>query len=122
MDSEVSINTDTVLLLRAVGNLVKNALEAAGAGETVTLSAVADVNEVIIKVNNPAIMPASVQLQVFQRSFSTKAKTGRGIGTYSVKLFVETFLGGNTYFRSSEKEGTTFYISLPYHVGPNLAS
>jgi hypothetical protein len=58
-------------------------------------------------------MPREVQLQIFQRSFSTKADRGRGIGTYSVKLFVERYLKGTVGFVSAEPGGTTFSVTLP---------
>jgi sensor histidine kinase regulating citrate/malate metabolism len=58
-------------------------------------------------------MPREVQLQVFQRSFSTKARSGRGIGTYSIKLFVERYLKGTVGFTSDEPGGTTFTVTLP---------
>jgi sensor histidine kinase regulating citrate/malate metabolism len=52
-------------------------------------------------------MPPEVQLQIFQRSFSTKGK-GRGVGTYSMKLLTERYLGGKLAFTSAAGEGTTF--------------
>lgn len=58
-------------------------------------------------------MSRSVQLQVFQRSFSTKG-IGRGIGTYSIKLFAEKYLGGKVRFESREPTGTLFQVMLPY--------
>ena len=66
-----------------------------------------------ICVNNSAVVPQDVQLQVFQRSFSTKGAAGRGIGTYSMKLFGERYLGGEVGFVSRELEGTTFRLRLP---------
>jgi len=63
-------------------------------------------------VNNPSKMSIEVQKQIFQRSFSTKG-SGWGIGTYSMKLFGEKYLGGTVSFESSEEEGTTFHIVLP---------
>jgi len=58
-------------------------------------------------------MPHNVQLQIFQRSFSTKAQTGRGIGTYSIKLLGEQYLGGKVEFTSREPDGTAFVLTLP---------
>ena len=63
-------------------------------------------------MHNPSVMPRDIQLQVFQRSFSTKG-SGRGLGTYSVRLFTEKYLGGSISFRSAEGEGTTFRVTLP---------
>ena len=57
-------------------------------------------------------MPRSIQLQVFQRSFSTKG-AGRGIGTYSIKLLTERYLGGKVSFVSEDGIGTRFSCHLP---------
>ena len=57
-------------------------------------------------------MPHVVQLQLFQRSFSTKG-LGRGLGTYSMKLLSERYLGGRISFTSTEEAGTTFTASYP---------
>jgi signal transduction histidine kinase len=63
-------------------------------------------------VNNPAVLPAGIKSRIFQRSFSTKG-TGRGIGTYSMKMLGERYLGGKIAFTSAEGEGTTFRFLLP---------
>ncbi len=112
---DVSIESDRQILYRILGNLVKNALEATPRGGTVTLSCSGDDDRVTFSVTNPGVMTAEVQLQIFQRSFSTKAATGRGIGTYSVKLFGERYLKGKVAFTSREPDGTTFTLSIPRH-------
>lgn len=71
----------------------------------------------VFRVHNEGEIPAEVATQIFQRSFSTKAQAGRGIGTYSMKLFGERYLGGQVDFRSSAEDGTVFYIRLP--ASPN---
>ncbi len=107
------IESDAAILRRILGNLVKNAMEASGRGETITLSSTDDGDTITFAVHNPGVMPQEVQLQVFQRSFSTKGSTGRGIGTYSVRLFGERYLKGKVSFTSREPEGTTFHITIP---------
>ncbi len=109
-----SLLTDARLLGRVLGNMIKNALEATPIGGTVTVSCTnGDSRHVVFTVHNPGVMPQEVQLQVFQRSFSTKASSGRGIGTHSMKLLGERYLGGQVTFVSSEPGGTTFTITLP---------
>ena len=108
-----AIITDRQLLHRVLGNMLKNALEATSPGGTVTLSCIDSGDTVTFTVNNPEVMPKEVQLQVFQRSFSTKGEAGRGIGTYSMKLFGERYLGGRVDFVSRSSEGTTFRLALP---------
>jgi len=57
-------------------------------------------------------MPLEVQRQLFTRSFSTKG-TGRGLGTYSIKLITEKYLQGTVSFVSNEEQGTVFTVRYP---------
>ena len=104
---------DPRLLARVLGNMIKNAVEATPKGGRVVLECEDLGRQVAFHVNNPTVMPEKVRLQIFQRSFSTKGEPGRGIGTYSIKLFGETYLGGQVSFTSEEPEGTTFTIVVP---------
>ena len=80
------IETDQTLLRRILGNMARNAIEASLPGSTITLSCFHVENKMTFSVNNASYMPYGIQLQLFKRSFSTKG-VGRGIGTYSMKLF-----------------------------------
>jgi sensor histidine kinase regulating citrate/malate metabolism len=86
----------------------------------VLVSACGVPDEVLISVQNPGAMPERVRLQMFQRSFSTKGDDGRGVGTYSVKLFGERYLGGRVTFTSDQAAGTCFTVTLPL-AGPPQA-
>ena len=112
VEEQPVIWTDEVLLGRVLGNLVKNALEASDRGQTVTV-AFANKRQPLFSIHNPSVMPEAVQLQMFQRSFSTRKGRGRGIGSYSVKLLTEKYLHGKVWFVSREPEGTTFFVTLP---------
>lgn len=107
-----TLRTDRPLLRRIIGNMVLNALEASKRGDTVTIGADCLNGLVKIHVTNPGEMSLEVQLQLFKRSFSTKEKQGRGLGTYSMKLFGERYLRGKVDFRCSDGM-TTFFIELP---------
>ncbi len=113
--SQATILSDPSILRRILGNLVKNALEACEPGEIVTMAVAETAEWLTFSVHNPGVIPAAVQLQLFQRSFSTKGE-GRGIGTYSIKLFGERYLHGKVGFVSKEPEGTTFTFSLPKQI------
>lgn len=110
---DYTVFSDASVLRRIIGNMTINALEATQTGGAVTLSARLDGSWVTIDVHNPGEMAADVQLQLFNRSFSTKAASGRGIGTYCMKLFGERYLKGRVSFRSNREEGTVFSFSLP---------
>ncbi len=111
---DVKFTTDQVLLLRVLGNMTKNALEASKPGETVTLGCALQMKQVQFWVHNPAKMPRDIQLQVFQRSFSTKG-SGRGLGTYSIKLLTEQYMKGTASFVSGS-DGTIFRVSYPLSI------
>lgn len=104
--------SDRTLLRRVIGNMVKNALEASKPGDTITLGCASNNDEVSFWVHNPGFIPMDVQLQIFQRSFSTKG-SGRGLGTYSIKLLTERYLKGRVSFATSPKEGTVFSAACP---------
>lgn len=108
----VFFRSDKVILSRVLGNMIKNAVEASDAGDAVTLDCGEDGCGVSFRVHNPVFMPKEVQLQLFQRSFSTRG-TGRGLGTYSMKLLSEKFLKGKVAFTTSERTGTTFVAWCP---------
>lgn len=106
------INTDRALLRRVIGNMILNALEASLPGDSIQVMTDAHNNLIKIAITNPGEIPAEVQSNLFKRSFSTKNTEGRGLGTYSMKLFGERYLGGFVSF-SSENNSTTFSIELP---------
>lgn len=110
--SSISFESDNAILGRVVGNMIKNALEAIRAGETVTVGSDDFEDSVRFWVNNPGEMRPRVKLQIFKRSFSTKGRD-RGVGTYSIKLLTERFLGGKAQFISNEESGTTFFVTIP---------
>jgi len=115
-DSEsISIKTDITLLMRVLGNMMKNALESSKPGETVVIGCFNNNDKVEFYVKNQAFMTRNVQLQVFQRTFSTKS-ADRGFGTYSIKLLTERYLKGTAAFETSESSGTKFFIRLPLSI------
>jgi signal transduction histidine kinase len=113
---DTAMTTDRTLLSRVLCNLIKNALEACRTGQTVTIGCSRPGDAVEFWVHNPGVMSHAVQLQVFQRSFSTKG-VGRGLGTYSIKLLTERYLHGRVSFTSSPDQGTTFKVHYP--LAPN---
>ncbi len=108
-----TFHTDPSLLGRVIGNLLKNALEAIPEGGTVTVSSELDRGELTLSVHNDGVIPQPIQLQIFQRSFTTKSGEGRGVGTYSVKLLAERYLKGNVQFVSNDRLGTLFVMVVP---------
>jgi hypothetical protein len=110
---DMELISDRTLLMRVLVNMVRNALEATASGRAVRVGCEARAGAVRLFVRNDEAMPREVQARVFQRSFSTKARHGRGLGTYSMRLFGERYLGGRVSFTSNGELGTEFAIVLP---------
>lgn len=112
---DYQFKTDLTILKRIIGNMIKNALEASEKGMTVLVGAsdIIDdnINKVELWVKSEPQVPEELRGKIFYKSFSTKGK-GRGLGTYSMKLFGESYLNGTVGY-TSDINGTKFYIRLP---------
>ena len=109
--ANIFFETDKVLLERVIINLLKNALEATPLNGTVYTGIRDNGDNIIFWVKNDQLISKEVQMQLFQRSFSTKG-TGRGLGTYSIRLLTENYLEGKVNFISNETDRTVFSIEL----------
>jgi signal transduction histidine kinase len=116
MMQDVQLVTDVSLLRRILMNMLINAFEATAPGGEVRLWTEPTEDTVTFCVWNRAVIPENIALRVFQRNFSTKAGSGRGMGTYIMKLFGETYLGGEVSFTTSEARGTVFRLCLPKKI------
>ena len=89
LSDEIEFTTDKGILIRILTNMTKNALEAISPGETVRVWFDRKDNNPGFIIGNPGVVPEETALHIFERSFSTKGEKGRGLGTYSMKLFGE---------------------------------
>jgi nitrogen-specific signal transduction histidine kinase len=109
--ADIDFETDKLLFQRVLINLLKNALEATDDKGKVRISVKEYKDKLIFSVKNNGVIPDDIQMQIFQRSFSTKGRN-RGIGTYSVRLVTENYLRGKVSFISNQEEGTIFNVEL----------
>ncbi|MEW6288428.1 MAG: ATP-binding protein [Thermodesulfobacteriota bacterium] len=115
---DVTITTDFSLLLRVLTNMVTNALEATDPAGEVKIGIEAGEKTIVFSVWNHQAIPEDIRLRIFQRHFTTKEGEGRGVGTFSMKLFGEHFLKGRIDFTSSAQDGTLFTFTLPLTSAP----
>jgi signal transduction histidine kinase len=109
----ISFQTDPVLVTRILRDMVVNALEAGAPGSKIKLSVKRGTDRLTFSVWNKGAMSKDVLQRIFQRNFSTKTGAGRGLGTYSMKVFGEQLLGGRVSFTSTSSAGTRFNLALP---------
>lgn len=112
ISDKVTFLTDTVLLSRVLINMLKNALEASGKGESVIVKSEKIQGGVRFSVHNNAVIPSNIRFNIFKQSVTTKGK-GHGLGTYSIRLLGERYLKGQVGFTSEENVGTDFFIEVP---------
>ncbi len=112
----VSIKTDISLLLRVLCNMIINALEATDKNGVVKIWLEHNSDFLSFCVWNVQEIPQEIATRIFQRNFSTKDQSGRGVGTFSMKLFGEKILGGQINFSTSKKDGTIFQFRYPVCV------
>ena len=98
--TNVQILSDYTLLMRVIINMVINALEATPENGSITIGLDDDGDFAKFWVASSRVIPESVKVQIFKRSFSTKG-VDRGLGTYSIKLLTENYLGGKVGFCSA---------------------
>ncbi len=103
---------DRTLILRALANIVENALHAMpGAGE-LSVVASADLDTVVMTVRDTGVgMDDEALARVFEPYFSTKS-SGTGLGLPIARRNVE-LSGGTIEVESRKGQGTTVRVRLP---------
>ncbi len=90
--------------------MVLNALEASEEDDTVIIKAKQDSGKTCFSVWNKTVISSEIQPRIFQKNYTTKKTAGRGLGTYSMKIFGEDILQGKIWFHSDVETGTTFFF------------
>jgi two-component system phosphate regulon sensor histidine kinase PhoR len=119
-DDLPQVDADRPALIRAVQNLVGNALKYSGAGRWIGIGASVEANTLSIEVEDRGSgIPADELPHIFEPFYRGRHATdaqisGSGLGLSLVKEIVEAH-GGVITARSTLDQGSTFKISLPLH-------
>lgn len=103
---------DSTVLTHILAGMIKNGIEA-GEGNAVTVTCSLNSSTLTLKVHNRETMDEFVQSRIFHPFFSTKKWSGKGMGTYTMRLLAERCLRGKIEFTSSEPDGTCFTLTIP---------
>lgn len=111
------IDADRERIAQVLGNLMSNALRYTPSGGTITLSAEAGVESVLLRVSDtgPGIEPDHLPhiFQRFYRADESRTTNGEsGLGLAIAKSLVEAH-GGTISVESIIGQGTTFTVALP---------
>ncbi|MFC1848721.1 PAS domain S-box protein [candidate division CSSED10-310 bacterium] len=95
-----------------LANLIKNALEASPAQNTITITVLDNKAFHSITIHNRGVIPESIRKYFFDKYSTQGKKGGTGLGTYSAYLIAKAH-GGTIAFITSEQAGTTLTVRLP---------
>jgi PAS domain S-box-containing protein len=110
--ADLVADADGVQVEGALGNLVRNAIEAIAPGGTLTVRGRRDGGRVVLAVEDtgPGLAPA-VRARLFEPLVTTKP-TGLGLGLTTARALVDN-QGGTLRCTSEEGRGAVFEMSLP---------
>lgn len=108
--SPTYVRAEELLCYSIVANLVKNAVEAAGPGDRVTVG-LARGDPVMLSVHNPGQVPADIASRFFDKYVTSGKSGGTGLGTYSARLMARV-QQGDLRLRTGPVEGTTLTLTL----------
>lgn len=117
--SSLPVIGDELLCYSLFSNLVKNALEAAPDGSSITIELRVAEDCGSVAITNVGVVPADIRDNFFEKYTTSGKPGGSGMGTYSARLITHT-QRGDIAMRTSDAEGTTtLTVSLPYalHAG-----
>ena len=112
MCEDFVMNTDRLLLHRVLHNMVKNAVEASSPQDVISIRCTQDGSSGLFSVHNPGCMPRSTQLLGFPAIVFYERKRARNWHVQH-EAFRRGILKGKVWFSTSEKKGTTFFVSVP---------
>jgi signal transduction histidine kinase len=108
---------DEARMARALGNLVRNAIEAMDGGGTLTLGAERRGEALAFEVRDTGQgIPSGIEKTLFLPFVTRGKKTGTGLGLASVKKIVDEH--GGQIDVSSSRRGTCFTVLLPSAFEP----
>lgn len=112
-----SVGVKSLDLVRIIGNLIRNAIEAVEVLPVEDRSIKVTMKKmnsafVVEVLNSKPVIPQEMLDTIFQAGFSTKRKEHSGIGLAIVKKLVEKY-NGQIGVKSNEHAGTTFTVIIP---------
>lgn len=115
---EIILKADSNMLHTVIRNLLSNSIKFSHKGGTIKISAVENINEVVISVKDNGVGINKDSLgKIFQlaeniTTLGTDNEKGTGLGLILCKEFIENH-GGKFSVESEEGKGSRFYFTIP---------
>jgi signal transduction histidine kinase/DNA-binding response OmpR family regulator len=106
----VYVRGEELLCYSILANLVKNAVEAAGVGNQVSISLKRG-DPVALRVHNPGEVLPAIAARFFEKYVTSGKSGGTGLGTYSARLMARAQLG-DVALQTGPVKGTTLMLTL----------
>lgn len=110
--TEQKIKADNDQLFRVLMNICRNAVQAIGETENITINGIVENSQITVDISDDALgIPEKIKENLFQ-PFKTGSRGGTGLGLAISKEII-TAHGGTLDLLKSDASGTTFRIILP---------
>lgn len=106
-----------ILLDMLVENLLKNAVEASGPGDRVTVAMSAEDGRLCLKVTNPGSIPTEIRDRFFEKYVTHGKRNGTGLGTYLCKLITNTLNGSISVLQNDVSPTVSITVCIPQIKG-----
>ena len=126
--SGLAVDGDPTRLSQVVSNLLTNAAKYTPPGGTITVSAVSEAGEVVVRVRDsgigirPEVLPRVFELFVQGPQAIDRAEGGLGLGLTIVRNLIERHRGSVAAFSDGPGQGSEFVVRLPQVDPARLAS
>ncbi len=108
---QVFVSGDGVLCYSMFSNLVRNAIEASSANDTVLITIETRADGVFVHIENNGVIDPSIRSKLFDKYVTANKKNGTGLGTYSAQLMAGV-QGGELSFDTKDEQATVFTVKL----------
>lgn len=119
IDEAIFVDADSDKIVQVLDNVMNNAIKYSPEGGKITCSMSLKDNQVLISVSDEGIgIPTEDLAHIFDRFYRvdrarSRAMGGTGLGLAISREVIEQH-GGEIWAESVDRNGTTFYIALPY--------
>ncbi|HWV66684.1 hybrid sensor histidine kinase/response regulator [Chitinophaga sp.] len=114
------INSDSLLLIKILNNILSNAVKFASGNSMIYVSCVKEEDQIIFKVRNQGVVDPEIATRMFDRFVSKREQfEGTGLGLSITKHLVGLF-GGHIILEPvdlSAPSTTTIAFNIPYEAG-----